>query len=50
MLEVRECLDLGRIGNESFEADAAGVLMPGSTGKECEDEKINDCFNGIVCF
>jgi hypothetical protein len=22
----------------------------GSTGKESEDEKINDCFSGIVCF
>jgi hypothetical protein len=34
----------------SFEADAADILGLGSTGKEEEDEKSNDCFNGFVCF
>ena len=38
------------LGMNSFEADAAGVLGPDSSGKEEEDEKINGCFNGFVCF
>jgi len=40
VLQVRECLCLGRIGNESFEADAAGVLGTGSTGKGAKMKKV----------